>query len=383
MKMLSPVFVSLLVLGQGALTVPATADVLCVKKRVAVRNGKVGTGAATKVFPGNTCPARFQLVLDTESFRGPAGDDALDPVYGDGSAGDLIVGPGSTTLDQANLNFANIVIQPGGTLSLRSGTVLRCTGSFSNDGTLRVIDFAKGGSQDIPSATRPNPNSVAAGRSDLLGNVAGNGECGDNALTRVGGSGGDVGFVSASPLLPRITQFRSTGGGGGGASHTGSGGDGGGVVYLACAGAVLNVGVISAEGADGSTGAGGGGGGIVVIASGSQINNTGIISVTGGNGGSSSASRGAGGGGAGGAIVLISPSVIQGSTFVAGGLTGSNAIDISSAYRCGGGGGGPSLGFGGVGGGVATNGNADNASSGTDGDAETVIGDPAAILRGL
>ena len=359
------------------------ADVLCVKKRVPVRNGKVATGEATKVFPGTECPRRFQSVLNTETFRGPAGQDASAAIYGTGSAGELVIGPGSTTLDQANLNFTNITIQPGGSLILRSGSILRCTGNFINQGNIDVIDFAKGGRQNVPTASRPIPQARAAEKSEISSASAGNGECGDNSLSREGGTGGEVGYASLQPVLSTLTRFRAYGGGGGGTSHTSAGGDGGGVIYIVCAGSINNIGTIDAVGAQGNSGSGGGGGGVIIIGSGTQIENPGVISVAGGTGGSSTLSRGAGGGGAGGFALLIAPAVNSAPILVGGGLPGSNAVDITSAYRCGGGGGGPSLSFGGAGGAVDVGGNADDAGSGNPGDADSIIADPGSILFGL
>lgn len=80
----------------------------------------------------------------TKGDPGPAGIDGTFALYGDGSAGDLIVTE-DTLLDESNLQFEDIIISSGVTLTVTSGTILRCTGSFTNNGTIEIFVLAHPG----------------------------------------------------------------------------------------------------------------------------------------------------------------------------------------------------------------------------------------------
>src|SRR5262249_49816779 len=68
--------------------------------------------------------------------------------YGDASQGDVDV---TATTDlyalipTLNFQFRNFTVDAGVTLTVPSGTVLRCTGTFSNNGVITVLPGAAGG----------------------------------------------------------------------------------------------------------------------------------------------------------------------------------------------------------------------------------------------
>ena len=353
----------------------ARADTLCIKRRLQI-NGTTIPHARALTIRGAACPRGYRSLMDTASFNSSA-------LYGNGTAGDLTISSDTQYLTSLNNNYVNITVAAGAELHLYSGTILRCTGAFTNLGTVNVHTQARGGCQERPSSSTITQSMKSPTASEFTGTAAGNGECGPNTITLDGGYGGLSGWASLDPVLGRITRFNALAGGGGGAAHSISGGNGGGVAYIVCQGAVANSGSISADGSDGPWGAGGGGGGLLVIASGTSITNTGTFSAAGGDGGSSDTSKGAGGGGSGGGVLMVSPSITEGTINVSGGTEGDNSTNVTFSTRCGGGGGGPSLNLGGNGGGVASNDLADDASQGQDGDYESVIADPEEALSGL
>src|SRR5262245_58211752 len=60
---------------------------------------------------------------------GAAGANGSLRIYGDGSAGDRIFSADSI-LAVGNLQFHDFTVNPGVTLHIHSGTVIRCTGTF-------------------------------------------------------------------------------------------------------------------------------------------------------------------------------------------------------------------------------------------------------------
>jgi len=273
----------------------------------------------------------------------------------------------NVTLTDANLQYTNFTVNRDVTLTVPSGTVLRCTGTFTNNGTIAVSPGAQGSDQ-CGSLSSMDTNYAPAMAGVSL-RAAGIGEMGDNTTTRFAGFGGTglSTFQARQVLRPGIAA-----GGGGAATHCVTGGDGGGsLVVLANAG-LANNGTIHADGAGGLTRAAGGGGGIVILASLGLMTNPGTITAVGGPGGASDSFGGAGGGGGGGIIHFLAPSVNNtGTTNVAGGASGTAgaAGSVTANPRQGGSGGGATAGSGGfggpVGGGAA--GNPFPASPGTAG----------------
>ena len=251
----------------------------------------------------------------------------------------------------ANPNFGNITINVGQTLTVPAGTTIRCSGTFTNNGTLLVTqgafaaaldNFAFFATVDIYSTGHPGDSFRPA--------IGGSYDINSVAVPRniQGGLGG-----AAIPQATATTSFNSfrIGGGSGAGWRSGSEG-GGGLVKVYCSGDVTNsaMGTISANGGTPVRLSGGGGGGIVILASRSSVVNAGAINANGGNGGTSFGFGGAGGGGGGGIVLFVAPTVSNtGTVSVAGGTGGSTATQVSNPTRYGGGGGGASGGTGGNG----------------------------------
>jgi hypothetical protein len=308
---------------------------------------------------------------------GPAGAGSQLGIYGDGSAGSLAVtasGDLLTLAGSANLQFTDVTIDAGVTLNVPSGAVIRCTGTFTNNGRIEVATSEISG----PQGNGPGVAHLPAGN----GNSGG-------ALEDVPGGPGGVGLSSGEAVFLLLVTPAAGGAGGGqfsGMLHNGGAG-GGGFVVLA-AGAIENgaAGVIQADGQDApSSGAGGGAGGIVILASPTSVVNAGSISAHGGTGADAvSLEIIAGGGGGGGGIVhLISPSITvsAGTIDVAGAAGGASAMG-EPLTRFSAGGGGACGGNGGAGGSVIPD--PDNTleagENGTDGYDLQTVEDPTALF---
>lgn len=306
-----------------------------------------------------------------QGATGPAGDGLT---YGDGSAGPKTLAV-SATLTDVNLQYTNFTIEVGVTLTIPSGAVIRCTGTFTNNGAIVVQTSARGGTETatIPSVdtsyTPPHPGVAISS--------AASGEYGSNAATRVGGLGG----VAINAFAARfILQPGPNAGGGGGGAIGGLGGAGGGSLVIIARTAVNNYGTITANGAAGPIRCGGGGGGIVILASPGAVVNTGTINANGGNGGNSDASAGTGGGGGGGIVHLVGPTVVPGTVNVLGGGGGASAGAVTSDPRQGGGGGGACGGNGGTGGSVTAAGTTATGGAGSTGQFLQTPVDPAGLF---
>ena len=308
---------------------------------------------------------------------------------GDGSAGNLTVAANQSwsATPPVNPNFANITINPTQTLTVPAGTTIRCSGTFTNNGTLSV-----------------DPGAVAEGNFDALATGAGPavfltsvahpgdtpgpatlGAQNNVALANVQALGGGTGG-KAIPRAVAQTSFSSFRfGGGSGAGYDNQGNAGGGLVRIYCEGAIVNAGTINAQGQSGTNGSiAGGGGGIVVLASRASVSNTGTINVVGGNGFSAASWGGNGGGGGGGIVIMISPTApVLGTVNLAGGTGATGTTAVTTGARTGGAGGGGSGGAGGAGGSVsaATSGVPSNAGNGGAGYSITMTLDPLTIAH--
>ena len=264
--------------------------------------------------------------------------------------------------------------------------MVRCTGTFTNNGLIIVRDTQNGG--DVrpanagviyPSFVPPDP-----GISQTAPFV---GELGDATGDRIGGFGGrgwQVGLPKNEPLIPRE-------GGGGGAGRfsnsgfPGQGGEGGGHAAILAQIAIVNAGTIRANGNQtvSGPGGGGGGGGVLLLASAGSVTHTGTIEVLGGSGAVSDQYGGPGGGGGGGYVRLFSPSITNtGAINVTGGVAGPASAPgaITASLRQGGGGGGASFGTGGQGGTVLADGGVSIALPGQNGQVVQTIGDPTSLF---
>lgn len=291
--------------------------------------------------------------------------------YGNGSAGDIVASGaavlGTTIAANGNYQFGNFTVEAGAVLFVPSGAILRCNGTFTNNGTVLVVPVAStSGGGHFGDGTDGAEEPPAAG---VSGDAATSGEIGNETALRAGGRGGSGLTVNEARniFLPGII------GGGGGAGATGGlGGAGGGTVVVLAQTAIVNAAgaAITANGADGGgAGRGGGAGGVIVLASSGSATNNGSIVANGGVGGASDSSRGPAGGGGGGIVHLISPTIVVGAVTVNGGAAGAQGGpgSITTIQRVGGGGGG---GCGGSGG---------NAGSVTDG----LPGTPGAAFGGF
>ena len=67
------------------------------------------------------------------------GADGSALVYGDGSSGPLVVSQDTTwSSSEAVGQYTTCTINAGITLTVPTGTILRCSGSFTNEGTITV-----------------------------------------------------------------------------------------------------------------------------------------------------------------------------------------------------------------------------------------------------
>ncbi len=371
----------------------AGADVFCKTKK-----GAVKVRAACKA-------KETQLNLADFGAAGPPGTDGADGqlrIFGDGSAGARTVAVDETWEDATaptNPQFTDVTVNSGVTLTVPSGTVIRCTGTFANNG---MIVVQTGGAGAFFSSTPLFGNTFGgvhvAGEAGVSRRAAQSGAFGDASEDRRGGVGG-LGLTAEQARTILHPGMKAGGGGGAGGSDTflgtfNTGSDGGGSLVVLCQGAVTNNGTITADGDDstfelnGMTiigGGGGGGGGVVVLASKTQVTNgaTGTIFARGGAGQDSDTNEGPSGGGGGGIIHLLAPTVSEpGAEDVAGGAAGAQgaAASVTTDPRGGGGGGGGSGGNGGAGGGVTTADTPGAASAGGDGFVVTTTADPTALF---
>lgn len=271
-------------------------------------------------------------------------------MYGDGSAGPLNVVSDTHWTNEsalpagANFQFTDCTIAAGATLSVPSGTILRCSGSFTNQGILQVGLGALAGGVQLA-----NGNTTFFFTPPEAGNASrppGHGAVTAAGTEAPGGSGG-VGMLSTTAwTLLQPGRF----GGSGAAVGGGTTGYGGGSVVVLSGGALTNDagGVI-----DGSAKTpGGGGGGIVILASKTSITQTGSIDVSGSVGRQGAQNFMApGGGGGGGLVRLLAPVVTStGTVDLAGGAGGTGGTPpFNHSMRSGGSGGGACAGSGGFG----------------------------------
>ena len=258
--------------------------------------------------------------------QGPEGPPGPEGPMGIGS-GD-VYGHGTTSLvlsadadwvanppPNASADFDAVVVEPGVTWTVPSGTVIRCK-SFDHQGTIVVAPGPVGAPGRLPERGLAATVADAPAGGDGLPAVAA------ASLLRPGPLAGGAGYPKGDA----------------------AGGAGGGSLVIRALNGITNSGSIVARGGDAATvagmpGAGGGAGGIVVLMTRGLLVNAGTISVAGGAGAAAGASSagGGGGGGGGGIVHLLAPaaSAVGGTFDVAGGAAGAGTGRIA-----GGGGGG-------------------------------------------
>lgn len=330
-----------------------------------------------------------QFDAATEDLNGDGVGDARDcvaaGVFGDGSAGPLTINANTnwSVAPVSNLNFTNFVVDAGVTLTVPSGTVIRCNGTFTNNGTIVVLAEADGG-ETISLDGTTLMASYQAAEAGVARDTAGPGEFGNNTEVRAGGLPGLGLFEIQARFL--LEPGLEAGGGGGPAGVSDPGSRGGGALVVRARDAILNAGTIRADG-EGSTGngGGGGGGGIIILASAESVTNdaAGVIQARGGVGEDADNNEAASGGGGGGIIHFVAPVVTAaGTADVSGGAggTGGAAGTISDALRTGGGGGGACGGNGGAGASAATDGFSAAGGAGSPGLVLTTLINPAVLF---
>lgn len=298
---------------------------------------------------GSNCGAgQYPLGVDAAGNAEACTAVSAGPVpspFGDGSAGALNVG-GNTDWSasppaNANYQFTTCSVAAGVTLTVPSGTLIKCTGGFTlgANAVISVKSWLTGSGGVMVAAAIGAPGLVG------IPHFSSNPQVMIPALPA-----GEAGLIVSPPL---------TGCGSGIGSGTGVGGLPGGTFGIrAKTGITINAGAsiqanATAGTSGGTTGGSGGGGGIVILAwgAGSTLTNSGTVQANGGNG-SSNTTRDAGGGG-GGIIRLIGPGAAGGAAFqVVGGTAGNTGTGISTSGGGAGGGCGGAGGYAGLGNGT-------------------------------
>ena len=290
-------------------------------------------------------PAADQDAATKKYVDDSSGGSNTHVAYGTGSSGVLTISSNTnwtTTPPVGGYQFTDFIINAGQTLTVPSGTVIRCTGSFTNNGSIIVTTGALGGSDE--NFGLPNQVSEPTANINIL----------RNALSD------KPGIAHSESIIRTILNPGYIAGGGGddGNGSPNKGGDGGGSIVIRCKAAFTNTGSITANGINGDVmgpdddpGGGGGGGGWIIIASSTSITNSGSLIANGGNGANATpgGNDAGGGGGGGGVIHLLSPNAnaVAGTLNVNKGIKG---IGQGTGDNSTGGGGGASGGDGGFGG---------------------------------
>jgi len=307
----------------------------------------------------------------------------------DGSDGDLTISSYTdwNSTPPTGIYFDNVTIDAGVDFYVPAGTTIRCSGAFTNNGTITVLGGAEaegafsglsassGPAMGMTSVAHPGDTRGAA----TLGNSNNNHTA--NPVSLGGGTPGKA--IPQAIAMSSFSNFKI--GGGSGAGYDNQGNAGGGLLKVYCNGTIENNGTINAIGENGNNQSiAGGGGGIVILASRTVIDNsTGIIDVSGGDGGTAGSFGGNGGGGGGGIIILASPTVpILGTETVSAGTGGDNISEntVTVGFRTAGAGGGGSGGRGGHGGYVNSLGTPSSGGTGIDGYVITLNKDPSMLI---
>ncbi len=259
---------------------------------------------------------------------GPAGAPGDARVWGDGSAGALVISAPTdwvTNPAPANLQFTDVTISS--TLTIPGGMILRATGSFTITQSGSII--------------------VAAGAASP---IAYKGIASTIASFNHGGKA-----IPASAVYSLLRPPADAGGSGAGLPNLdgqfmlSNGGAGGGSLVIRAAGNFTSDGTIFARGGDATSGGGGGGGGgVIVLAYKGTFSGKALLKAQGGNGTSGQQINAnnqqifyAGGGGGGGAVIVLGPNanVAASAASVVGGTAGASFSPIFTGIGGGGSGG--------------------------------------------
>ncbi len=302
----------------------------------------VGTGSSDfgylAVGVNGTIPIADSTQATGIKWDNPSSGGSL---YGDGADGAKTIASNTTETVPKIFRFTTLTIQTGCTWTVKSGTLILCTGAVDIQGTGKLVVSA-----DIPGGTAGN----ASGLIRQNGDGPSPGTCSAHGIYSVpsgggcGGPGGDGGFIAAGSMPGgkgggAIAPAPGVTGSGGGAGYyggnpavCGDGGKGGGALGL-YSGSTITIAAsakITANGTDGSAqsttygvaGAGGSGGVIDIGAQVSIVNN-GTIEGKGGLGGNAVNSGFFAPGGGGALVCLTAPSITAGTITLTGGTKGS------------------------------------------------------------
>lgn len=381
---------SLVALLTVCLCYPLSASAQAVSSTVICK--KSSNGALTlrtrRCASGETKVKNISTLRGATGPQGAAGLDGADGslrIYGNGSSGALtIAADTSWNSTEALGQYTDCTIASSVTLTVPTGTVLRCSGTFTNNGTILVTNYylgpqvgglaASGGV--LPAIEGASTAGLGWGRI-----AASNGAYGTDTANVAGGFGG---FALPTSAAANILRPGPIGGGAGGSPLGAYGVSGGGTITVLAGGQIVNNGTIRVDGADGSVGLGGGGaGGIIILASKGSVTNgaTGSLEADGGNGSASNAARASGGGGGGGLIHILAPIIdMIGTTSVLGGAAGDSSSNVTNSPRSGGGAGGSFVGAGGAGGTVSTFDTVSGTTAGGNGVVIQTVTDPTSLF---
>jgi hypothetical protein len=124
-----------------SIPVSALAEVTCVRATNKASGGKIATSLSSVT---RTAKCKKGEVAALTGAAGPAGTDGQLRIYGNGSDGSMVVTTNQTLSDAAPM-YTDVVINSGVTWTVPSGTVIRCSGTFQNNGTIAVQTGAPGG----------------------------------------------------------------------------------------------------------------------------------------------------------------------------------------------------------------------------------------------
>lgn len=311
------------------------------------------TQTAPDTFSGRTLAVAGGLTIQeagsviTISASGVSGSSGS--IYGDGADGAKTISTNTTEAVPKIFRCTTLTINTGCTWTVKSGTLILCTGAVDIQGTGQLVvaaDIAGGvgataaSSPSLPFGQGPSPGGGNVNYSRE--SSCGGGGCGGN-----GGNGGiDTSFNGGSAggraILPMVGATGSGGGAGNSGNDSGvsgNGGAGGGLAGLysgstitiaASAKITANGGAGSAQSGTYGQAGGGGSGGIWDIGALTSITNSGTIEAKGGAGGNAVNSGYYAGGGGGGIVCLTSASITAGTITLTGGAKGSGGAGFAT-----------------------------------------------------
>lgn len=330
--------------------------------------GECAPGVGSPLPTGNDAEA----AQGKPGEQGPPGEDGSLRIFGDGSAGDVVITDDQDLEELAelavNLQFNNLTIAPGVRLTIPSGMTVRVLGKFVNKGFIEVLPAAEGGflsfgggfGDVVAPVTGVSKSAAQAG--ELIAPI--------QASEAQGGRGG-IGLSDLEARQILTAQFFGGAGGGAGGLFvegefnadffdedfepfraTSFGSRGGGFVRILAQGGIVNEARAHIIANGESDIGGGGGGGVIILASTSSVENHGLITANGGNGQGEGENSAPSGGGGGGIVHILAPTHVDTGEILVDGGKGGEAGEGLVAFKnpnASGAGGGASGGNGGEG----------------------------------